>query len=136
MARNFTEIAFTPSVRQEQEHNNSRTQYARLEASTLELNYLTNRDRHFIKERDTFFMATVGENGWPYIQHRGGPKGFLKILDERTLGFADYQGNRQYISVGNLRANDRVAPHPHRLRRPTTAQNMGTGYRGRPGCVP
>ena len=54
-------------------------------------------------------MATVGEKEWPYIQHRGGPKGFLKVLDERTLGFADYRGNRQYISVGNLRADDRVA---------------------------
>ena len=109
MARNFTEIAFTPSVRREQERNQSRTQYARVEASNLEFNQLTDRDRRFIEEQDTFFMATVGENGWPYIQHRGGPKGFLKVLDERTLGFADYRGNRQYISVGNLRADDRVA---------------------------
>ena len=109
MARNFTEIAFTPSVRREQERNQSRTQYARLEASNLEFNQLTDRDRRFIEARDTFFMATVGEDGWPYIQHRGGPKGFLKVLDERTLGFADYRGNRQYISVGNLRADDRVA---------------------------
>ena len=109
MARNFTEIAFTPSVRREQERNQSRTQYARVEASNLEFNQLTDRDRRFIEERDTFFMATVGENGWPYIQHRGGPKGFLKVLDERTLGFADYRGNRQYISVGNLRADARVA---------------------------
>ena len=109
MARNFTEIAFTPSVRREQERNESRTQYARVEASNLEFNQLTDRDRRFIEERDTFFMATVGENGWPYIQHRGGPKGFLKVLDERTLGFADFRGNRQYISVGNLRVDDRVA---------------------------
>ena len=109
MARNFTEIAFTPSVRREQERNQSRRQYARMETGSFEFNRLTDRERHFIEARDTFFMATVGENGWPYIQHRGGPKGFLKVLDERTLGFADFRGNRQYISVGNLRADDRVA---------------------------
>jgi predicted pyridoxine 5'-phosphate oxidase superfamily flavin-nucleotide-binding protein len=63
----------------------------------------------FIAARDSFYMASVAENGWPYVQHRGGPKGFLKILDERTLGFADFRGNRQYISTGNLAANDRAA---------------------------
>lgn len=109
MARNFTEIAFTPSVRHEQERNQSRAHYARLEAGSLAFNRLTDRERRFIEERDTVFMATVGETGWPYIQHRGGPKGFVKVLDDRTLGFADYRGNRQYISVGNLRADDRVA---------------------------
>jgi predicted pyridoxine 5'-phosphate oxidase superfamily flavin-nucleotide-binding protein len=63
----------------------------------------------FIGERDSFCLATVSETGWPYIQHRGGPKGFLKVLDPHTLGFADYRGNRQYVSVGNLAGNDRVA---------------------------
>jgi predicted pyridoxine 5'-phosphate oxidase superfamily flavin-nucleotide-binding protein len=63
----------------------------------------------FVAERDSFYMATVSETGWPYVQHRGGPPGFLKVLNGKTLGFADYRGNRQYISVGNLKADDRVA---------------------------
>jgi len=62
----------------------------------------------FIAERDNFFMATMAENGWPYVQHRGGPPGFLRVLDEKTLAFPDFRGNRQYISVGNLTANDRT----------------------------
>jgi predicted pyridoxine 5'-phosphate oxidase superfamily flavin-nucleotide-binding protein len=63
----------------------------------------------FIAQRDSFYMATVSETGWPYVQHRGGPRGFLKVVDEKTLAFADYRGNRQYISVGNLAADDRAA---------------------------
>ena len=63
----------------------------------------------FIAERDSFYMATVSETGWPYVQHRGGPPGFLKVVDEKTLAFADYRGNRQYLSVGNLAADDRAA---------------------------
>ena len=74
----------------------------------------------FIGERDSFYMASVSETGWPYVQHRGGPPGFLKVIDEVTLAFADYAGNRQYISVGNLDANDRVAlilvDYPRRAR--------------------
>jgi predicted pyridoxine 5'-phosphate oxidase superfamily flavin-nucleotide-binding protein len=74
----------------------------------------------FIAERDSFYMASVSETGWPYVQHRGGPPGFLKVLDETTLAFADYAGNRQYISTGNLDANDRVAlilvDYPRRAR--------------------
>ena len=66
-------------------------------------------EAEFIAERDSFYMATVGENGWPYVQYRGGPKGFLRVLDASTLGFADFRGNRQYVSVGNLRADDRVS---------------------------
>src|SRR5438477_5650888 len=64
---------------------------------------------HFIAERDSFYMASVGETGWPYIQHRGGPRGFLRVIDERTLAYADFAGNKQFISAGNLTANDRVA---------------------------
>jgi predicted pyridoxine 5'-phosphate oxidase superfamily flavin-nucleotide-binding protein len=74
----------------------------------------------FIAARDSFYMATVSENGWPYIQHRGGPPGFLKVLDEKTLGFADFRGNRQYISLGNIAADDRVSlilvDYPNRAR--------------------
>ena len=63
----------------------------------------------FIAERDSFYMATVSETGWPYIQHRGGPTGFVRIIDEKTIGFADFAGNRQYVSVGNLQTDDRVS---------------------------
>lgn len=74
----------------------------------------------FIAERDSFYMASVSQTGWPYVQHRGGPPGFLKVLDETTLAFADYAGNRQYISTGNLDADDRVAlilvDYPRRAR--------------------
>lgn len=74
----------------------------------------------FIAARDSFYMATVSETGWPYIQHRGGPQGFVRVLDERTLGFADFRGNRQYVSVGNLAVNDRVSlffmDYPNRTR--------------------
>ena len=69
----------------------------------------TLKEAAFIAERDSFYMTTVSETGWPYVQHRGGPRGFLKIVNEQTLAFADYRGNRQYISVANLAANDRAA---------------------------
>jgi predicted pyridoxine 5'-phosphate oxidase superfamily flavin-nucleotide-binding protein len=69
----------------------------------------TPQEVEFIADRDSFYMATVSETGWPYVQHRGGPRGFLKVVDERTLAFADYSGNRQYISVGNLAADGRAA---------------------------
>jgi len=65
-------------------------------------------EQAFIADRDSFYMATVSETGWPYVQHRGGPRGFLKVLDEHSLAFADYRGNKQYISTGNVAANDRV----------------------------
>ncbi|HEV2701853.1 MAG TPA: pyridoxamine 5'-phosphate oxidase family protein [Steroidobacteraceae bacterium] len=80
----------------------------------------TENETAFIAGRDSFYMATVSETGWPYIQHRGGPRGFLKVVDERTLAFADYRGNRQYISVGNAAADDRVClflmDYAHRAR--------------------
>jgi len=73
-----------------------------------------------LAERDSFYMGSVGENGWPYVQHRGGPKGFLKLLDQKTIGFADFMGNKQYISVGNLGTDDRVSlfimDYPNRQR--------------------
>jgi predicted pyridoxine 5'-phosphate oxidase superfamily flavin-nucleotide-binding protein len=74
-----------------------------------EFDRFTPNEAAFIAERDSFYMATVSETGWPYIQHRGGPRGFLKVVDEKTLAFADYRGNRQYISVGNLGSDDRAA---------------------------
>ena len=80
----------------------------------------TEAEMAFISQRDSFYMATVSENGWPYVQHRGGPAGFLKVLDDMHLGFADFRGNRQYISLGNVSADDRVSlflmDYPHRAR--------------------
>lgn len=108
MARNFAEIAFTESVKSQQEKYGSRKSYARMEAQErgTELSFA---EADFIAERDSFYLATVGENGFPYVQFRGGPKGFLKVLDQRTLAYADYRGNLQYISVGNLNRNDKAA---------------------------
>ena len=75
-----------------------------------DFNFLLSQiEADFIQARDSFYMASVGETGWPYVQHRGGPAGFLKVINENTLGFADYTGNRQYISTGNFRTNDRVS---------------------------
>ncbi len=109
MAHAFAEIAFTPRVKAEQERLGSRGGYARFEAGPAHHDRLGPDEASFIGARDSFYMATVGETGWPYIQHRGGPPGFLRVLDERTLGFADFRGNRQYVSLGNLAGEDRAA---------------------------
>ena len=109
MAENFQSIAFTDSVKRAQERQGVRDQYARFEARTPGSDRLGEPEKAFLADSDTFFMASVGENGWPYVQHRGGPKGLLRVIDDRTLGFADFRGNRQYVSVGNIDADDRVA---------------------------
>ena len=109
MGNRFAEIAFTPAVKQVQERLGSRERNARIETQGASQDRLGPDEAAFIAERDSFFVATVGETGWPYIQRRGGPKGFLKVLDTHTLAFADYRGNRQYVSVGNLAGDDRVA---------------------------
>jgi hypothetical protein len=108
MARNFAEIAFTESVKAQQEKYGSRKSYARMEQLErgTELSF---NEADFIAERDSFYLATVGASGFPYVQYRGGPKGFLKVLDARTLAFADFRGNLQYISTGNLQDNDKAA---------------------------
>ena len=108
MGNRFCELTFTPGVKRAQERYGSRHNYARAEVGESELFGLTEAEVEFISQRDGFYMAMVGENGYPYIQFRGGQKGFLKILDEKTLGFADFRGNLQCISVGNLQTNDRV----------------------------
>ena len=108
MAYGFLDIAATPSVKAAQVANGSAGLWANLEADRA-FDRFTESEAQFIAARDSFYMATVSETGWPYVQHRGGPPGFLVLLDERTLAFADFRGNRQYISVGNLGANDRVA---------------------------
>ena len=108
MARPLSDIAFTSTVKAVQERLGSRKSYAGMEQRGGWNNVLTSDLADFISERDTFFLATVNAEGQPYIQHRGGPPGFLKVLDERTLAFADFSGNRQYISMGNLIDNDRA----------------------------
>ncbi len=106
MPKNFTKIAFTESVKKVQEKFGSRDAYSRFEE--VEKFELTQNEKFFIAERDSFYLATVGENGFPYLQHRGGPKGFLKILDDSTIGFADFSGNKQFISVGNINSTKKA----------------------------
>lgn len=108
MSYGFLDIAVTPSVRAAQVAMGSDAMWSDF-SGHREFDRFTPNEAGFIAVRDTFHMASVSETGWPYIQHRGGPAGFLKMIDDRTLAFADYRGNRQYISVGNLAANDRVA---------------------------
>jgi hypothetical protein len=103
-----SDLAFTPAVKLEQEKRGSRRQYERLEAKGGFRTAVTDDLRAFLAERDSFYLATANAAGRPYIQHRGGPKGFLKALDERTLGFADFAGNKQYITLGNLAENDQA----------------------------
>jgi hypothetical protein len=108
MTYGFLDIASTPSVRAAQEANGSRELWQRFDGDRASDRFSEN-EIPFIEARDSFYMASVSESGWPYVQHRGGPTGFLKVLDETTLGFADFRGNRQYISLGNISADDRVA---------------------------
>jgi predicted pyridoxine 5'-phosphate oxidase superfamily flavin-nucleotide-binding protein len=109
MPSRFAQIAFTPHAQALQERFGSRRAYARRMAEAGPAETLGPQEREFIESRDSFYLATVSATGWPYVQHRGGPKGFLRVLDERTIGFADLAGNKQFISVGNLETNDRVA---------------------------
>ena len=108
MARNFGAIAFTDAVKNLQEKAGSRSSYARIEKETFQ-DGLTSNETAFIEQLDSFYMATTGANGFPYIQHRGGPKGFLKVLDTKRLGFIDFKGNKQYISSGHIATNPNVA---------------------------
>ncbi|MDA1087120.1 MAG: pyridoxamine 5'-phosphate oxidase family protein [Verrucomicrobia bacterium] len=108
MSQNFTNYAFTGSVKQAQEKYGSRATYARMEQSGDKY-ILGAHEADFIGSRDGFYLATVGENGWPYVQFRGGPIGFLKVLDGTTLGMVDFRGNRQYISVGNINATKKAS---------------------------
>ena len=109
MSRRFPELAFTPLVKAQQTKHGSRHLYERVERSSDLGDQLGPDEQAFIRERDGLYMASVSETGWPYIQFRGGRKGFLHVLDPRTIGFADLHGNTQYISVGNFQHDDRVA---------------------------
>jgi predicted pyridoxine 5'-phosphate oxidase superfamily flavin-nucleotide-binding protein len=106
MPNRFKQIVSTPAVLAAQQHYYGRAAQPGIAA---EHDLLTDDERAFIAERDSFYMGTISSSGWPYIQHRGGPKGFLRPLDARTLAFADFGGNRQMLSTGNLATNDRVA---------------------------
>ncbi|MDX2104449.1 MAG: pyridoxamine 5-phosphate oxidase [Alphaproteobacteria bacterium] len=133
MAHKFADITFTPTVKDLQTQMGSRSSYARWEEAPEAINHLlTGAEAGFIAARDSVYMASVGETGWPYIQHRGGPIGFVKVLDEHTLGFADFRGNRQYITVGNVTNNNRVSlffmdyANKRRLKLLGRAQIIGT----------
>jgi predicted pyridoxine 5'-phosphate oxidase superfamily flavin-nucleotide-binding protein len=104
----FLDIASTPAVKAAQEANGSAAHWQGFEGDRA-FNRFTENEAAFIAARDSLYMATVSETGWPYVQHRGGPPGFIKLLDDRTLAISDFRGNRQYISVGNLSANDRAS---------------------------
>jgi uncharacterized protein len=150
MSYNFLEIAATPAVLTAQAANGSLGLYDHGDAPG-DFTGLTEANARFIAARDSFYMASVSETGWPYVQHRGGPAGFLKVLDDRTLAFADFRGNRQYITLGNTTANNRVAlilmdyPNRRRLKLyarveakdlasdPALAEKLALpGYRARP----
>lgn len=109
MAQTYLHTMFGPRARALQEAAGSRASYARMETSAGDIDRLTDRELGFIGARDSFYMASVSEDGWPYVQHRGGPMGFLRHIGGNRIGFADYQGNRQYLSSGNLDADDRVS---------------------------
>ncbi|MCZ6540453.1 MAG: pyridoxamine 5'-phosphate oxidase family protein [Nitrospinae bacterium] len=108
MTDNFTELAFTDSVKTLQEKYGTRTAYSRMERGGKFRNQLTWQEKKHIADRDGFYLASVGENGWPYMQFRGGPKGFLKAIDDHRLAFADFRGNGQYISTGNFIDNNKT----------------------------
>jgi len=109
MSRRFQELAFTPLVKEHQKEHGSRRQYERMEQSSPPGNTLSPTEQDFIQRRDSFYMASVSETGWPYVQHRGGPMGFVRIINPGLLGFADLRGNKQYVSLGNLEHDPRVA---------------------------
>ncbi len=108
MASPISDIAFTPSVKAAQKRRGSRKAYERMETRGGWHDRVTLDLAEFIAERDSFYLGTASADGRPYIQHRGGTKGFLKVLDDRTVAFADFSGNRQYITLGNLAENDKA----------------------------
>ena len=150
MAYKFLDTLSTQGVHAAQAANGSLERWEAF-SGHREFDRFTAAEAAFVQARDSFYIATVSESGWPYIQHRGGPAGFLKVLDEKTLGFADFRGNRQYISLGNVATDDRVAvflmDYPNRKRfkvlahmsvldlaaEPELAERLSTpGYKGRP----
>lgn len=119
MAYAFLDTLMTESVRAAQAANGSGELWGNFTGDRA-FDRLADREAEFIAARDSFYLASVSQSGWPYVQHRGGPPGFLKVLDQTTLAFADFRGNRQYISLGNATADDRVSlilmDYPNRAR--------------------
>jgi predicted pyridoxine 5'-phosphate oxidase superfamily flavin-nucleotide-binding protein len=116
---NYAQLAFTDAIKKMQEEVGSRSAYDRMEKMSV-VDGLTDNEINFIGDRDSFYMASFGENEYPYIQHRGGPAGFIKVIDNKTIGIVDFSGNRQYISTGNISKNEKVAlillSYPQRAR--------------------
>ena len=150
MTYRFLDTVASPSARAAQAANGSEDLWARFDGDRA-FDRFTDNEAAFISARDSFYMATVSQTGWPYVQHRGGPAGFLKVLDDTTLGLPDFRGNRQYISLGNVAADDRAAlilvDYPNRARlkilahveardlagEPELAARLALpGYRGKP----
>ncbi len=117
--KHFGDIMFTETVKAEQARMGSREAYAKMTARPAP-EVLSEREAAFIAARDSFYMASVTETGWPYVQHRGGPKGFLRVIGPARLGFADYRGNKQYVSTGNFQTDGRASlflmDYPNRAR--------------------
>jgi uncharacterized protein len=109
MGRAYAKTMFSEAAKRLQARHGSREQYERLAKLGESGDALGPMEKEFIGQRDSFYLASITEDGWPYVQHRGGPKGFLRVLDDRTLAFADFTGNKQYITAGNLATNDRVS---------------------------
>lgn len=112
MSRHYPAIAFTDDVQTIQRQHGSDTFYGKKRTTaeaTTGTDPLTDAEKEFLAERDGFYVSSVSETGWPYVQFRGGPKGFLHVLDDHTIGWADFRGNLQYITVGNASGDDRVA---------------------------
>jgi predicted pyridoxine 5'-phosphate oxidase superfamily flavin-nucleotide-binding protein len=147
-----SDVAFTPAVKAVQEARGSRASYARQEAMGSWTTHITPDLKMFIEAQTSIFLATANAQGQPYIQHRGGPPGFLRVLDDATLGFVDFVGNRQYITLGNLAENPKahlfLIDYAHRKRVKVwgearvieddpvlTAALMPTGYKARPSQV-
>ena len=115
-----SDVAFTEAVKAQQSRMGSRRAYAHMEEGSGWQTRINEELREFIGERDSFYLATANSEGQPYIQHRGGPRGFLRVIDDQTLGFADYAGNKQYITLGNLQENTKchvfLMDYAHRRR--------------------
>ena len=109
MTQRYRDLAFTPAVREAQETNGSAEHYASMAPAEVKPDELGPNETGFITARDSFYMATISETGWPYVQHRGGPAGFVKVLSASRIAIADYRGNRQYMSVGHLARNNRAS---------------------------
>lgn len=140
MARNYVHTLFTDSMRSLQDVDGSRASYARMEdGADGSPDLLTDKERAFIAERDSFYLASVTEEGWPYVQHRGGPAGFLKVLDDGRLGMADFRGNRQHVSTANIAADPRVSlllmDYPSRRRLKLLAHARVVTRQDNPGLI-